>query len=209
MKKIKLTTTFARLKKEGACTGRYKHLAKSLGGITKYGRNTPINLLDIFKHNGTEDMLWSLRATKENCDKVARLMACDFAEEVLPIFKKARPKDKRPEEAIRIARLYAEDKATDKARAAAGAAAEAAAGAAARAAARAAAWAAAEAAAWAAARDAARAAAGAAAGAAAWAAAWDAAGAAAGDAAWAAAWDAAGAAAGKKQSQIIKRYLRY
>jgi hypothetical protein len=38
--------------------------------------------------------------------KVLRLLACDFAEHVLPIFEKRRPGDLRPREAIAAARAY-------------------------------------------------------------------------------------------------------
>ena len=84
-------------------------------------------------------------------DKNLRLFACWCAEQVLPIYEKDYPNDKRPRHAIDSARRYAEGLATAKELSAAWAAA----------------WAAASAAAWAAARAAALAAA--------WAAAWDAA----------------------------------
>ena len=77
-------------------------------------------------------------------ESVTRLFACDCAERALPIYERDYPKDKRPREAIRVARMFAQGKATNDelaaAWAAAGAAAWAAAGAAAWAAARAAAW---------------------------------------------------------------------
>ena len=119
-------------------------------------------------------------------DRVARLFACDCAERVLPIYEKDYPKDKRPRQAIEVARRYAEGKASDSELAAA----------------RAAAWDEAWTAAWDAARTAA------------WDAAWDAAWAAArdaaGDAAWAAAWDAAGDAAGDKEHKWqVKRLMWY
>ena len=92
-------------------------------------------------------------------DKTVRLFAADCAEHVLPIFEKNHPKDQRPRETIRIARLYAKGKATRGELDAAWAAARAAAWDAARAAAWDAAWAAARTAArdaaWDAARDAA------------------------------------------------------
>jgi hypothetical protein len=91
---MKLTTTFDRLKKAGVCEDGYKKLAKSLGGVTKYGLNTPINLLHILESNGVDDCLWALRATVEECEIISRLMAADFAESVLPIFEKERPDDK-------------------------------------------------------------------------------------------------------------------
>ena len=103
-------------------------------------------------------------------DRIARLFACDCAERVLPIYEKDYPKDKRPRQAIEVARRYAEGKASDSELAAAWTAA--------RAAAWDAAWTAARAAAWAAAWDAA------------WDAVWDAARDAAMDATWAAAWAA-------------------
>ena len=119
-------------------------------------------------------------------DRIARLFACDCAERVLPIYEKDYPKDKRPRQAIEVARRYAEGKASDSELAAA------------RAAARAAAWDAAGAAARAAAWDAA------------WTAAWAAAGAAAGAAARTAAWAATrdAARAAERQWQV-KRLMWY
>jgi hypothetical protein len=55
--------------------------------------------------------------------RTQRLFACDCAERVLHLFEAKRPDDKRPREAIRIARLYAEGKATEDELAAARAAA--------------------------------------------------------------------------------------
>jgi hypothetical protein len=201
-----LTTSLALLHAAGACTDRYRHLAKALGGVKAYGRETPIPLLSILSHNGLHDALWALVAVPEDevplRDRVARLFACDCAERVLPVFERECPGDVRPREAIAVARRYAAGAASEAEMAAARDAAGAAAWAAARDAAWAAAWAAARDAAWAAgaaARDAAGAAAWDAArdaGAAARAAAWAAARAAAGDAARAAAWAAARAAAG-------------
>ena len=191
-----LTTTFKRLRSAGACETRYKFLRAALMGVKD---TEPINLLTILETNGLDDALWALSATAENCDKVARLMAADFAEEVLPIWKKY-SKDKRPELAIKAARDFANGLITNEERDAAWDAARAAAGDAG--------WDAAWDAARAAAGAAARAAAGAAAGDAAWAAAWDAARAAAGAAAGDAAWDAGWDAAKTKQTEIFTRYLQ-
>ena len=219
-----LTTTLDLLHKAYACTSRYKVLCAALG--TDYPHDKPIDLLTILGSNGLDDALWAMCATEQDCEKIARLMAADFAEQVLPIWKKY-SQDTRPELAIKAARDFANglinreqlaaawDAAWDAARNAAGAAAGDAAGdaawAAAGDAARDAAWAAAGAAAGAAARAAARAAA--------WDAARNAVGAAAGDAAGDAAWDAAGdaawnarAAAGdaarEKQKEIFVGYLQ-
>jgi hypothetical protein len=195
---MKLTTTLNRLKQAAACTSRYEHLVRALGGIS-FDHDAPINLLTILAHNGTEDCLWALCATEQNCDTVARLMAADFVEAALPLYESKYPGDARPRQAIEAARAFARGEINTDQLAAAGAAAWAAAGAAAAAAA----WAAARAAALAAAL-----AAGAAAGAAARAAAL-AAGAAAGAAALAAALaaGAAAGAAGDAQADIIRKYL--
>jgi len=70
----------------------------------------------------------------------ARLFACDCAERVLPLFERKRPDDRRPRQAIEVARRFANGEATRDELLAAWDAAWAAAWAAARAAARAAAW---------------------------------------------------------------------
>ena len=124
-------------------------------------------------------------------ERMARLLACDYAERVLPIFEKEYSGDPRVRNCIEVARRFAQGKATKEEITAARDAARDAA----RGAARGAAWAAARGAAWGAAWAAAWAAAGAAwdAAGAAWAAAgaaWDAARAAARDAAGAAGWNA-------------------
>lgn len=160
-------TTFNLLREHGACESGYRRLAKSLGGIDTYGRDTPIPLTAVLDSNGLDDALWCLRATTEPCDKFARLLAVGFALEVQHLMT-----DPRSLAALDTAERYAQGRATDAELAAANIAANIAANAAANAAAGnaardagAAAWAAA----WAAARDA-----GGDAGAAAWAAAGDA-----------------------------------
>jgi hypothetical protein len=147
-------TTFEKLKAQGACEEGYRKLAKALGGISTYGKDRPITLIQILDSNGLDDALWALRACDE-CDRFARELACDFADECLPIFEKYAPKDDRPRKAIEVARRYARGEATQEELAAAWAAARDAARAAARAAAWDAAWDAARAAAWDAARAAA------------------------------------------------------
>jgi len=172
-------TTFNLLREHRACEGGYKKLAKTLGGIRKYGKDTPIAFMVILDSNGIDDAVWSLRAVPKEQeaerDRIARLMACDFAEHVLHIFETTRPDDDRPRKAIEVARRYAVGEATEQELDAARDAAWDAA----RDAARTAAWDAARAAAWDAARDAA----------------WD--------AARAAAWDAERQA----QVEVFKKYL--
>jgi hypothetical protein len=143
---VKLHTTFAEIKKHNPCTDGYKKLDKNLGGIAKYGRKTPITLMQILDSNGVQDAIWSLRCGMD--EKFARLFACDCAERVLHLFEAKYPNDDRPRKAIEVAQRFANGDATteeltaawDAARDAARAAARDAAWDAARAAARGAAW---------------------------------------------------------------------
>lgn len=98
-----LTTTFKLLRNKNACKPKYKLLRAALKGTKD---NEPINLLTILETNGLDDAIWALCATAENCDKIVRLMAADFAEQVLPIWQ-AHSQDKRPELAIKAARDFA------------------------------------------------------------------------------------------------------
>ena len=125
------TTSFRLLHDARACKERYRFLAKALGGIKAYGRDTPITLLQILNINGLDDALWALRACPDS-DTFARLLACDYAEHVLPIFETRYPDDYRPREAIAVSRRYARGEATDAELSAAWPAAWSAAGSAAR-----------------------------------------------------------------------------
>ena len=117
MNKLMLSTTF-RIMKHNSCNKKYKHIGKALGGIRKYGRNTPITLLQIFDICGLGYTLWALRYMfpyqEQKRDKIARLFACDCAEDVLHIFEQEYPDDKRPHNAIETARKYAVGEATDE-----------------------------------------------------------------------------------------------
>jgi len=106
------TTSFRLLHDAGACKERYRFLAKALGGIKAYGRDTPITLLQILNINGLDDALWAVRACPDS-DTFARLLACDYAEHVLHIFEAKYPDDYRPREAIAVSRRYARGEATD------------------------------------------------------------------------------------------------
>ena len=106
-------TSLELLYEAGACAGRYKFLAKALGGITKYGKDTPITLLQILDINGLDDTLWALRACPGS-ERFSRLLACDYAEHVLHAYETRYPNDDRPQKAIETSRRYAYGKATMK-----------------------------------------------------------------------------------------------
>ncbi len=147
-----LHTTFAKALKYNACRESYRKMGKALGGITQYGKDTPIPLDKVLAVCGLHNAIWSLRCTVEPSENILIEFACLCAEHVLHIYEDKHPDDKRPRKAIEAVRVCITDKAAaDAARAAADAAWDA--GAAAGAAARAAAWDA-GAAAWAAAWDA-------------------------------------------------------
>ena len=168
-------TTYRLLRENHACKDRYVLFHKSATTLGYNGDTTPIPLTVALETNGLDDALWALRAVlpeeEKTRDRLARLLACDYAEHVLPMFEKHYPTDKRPKMAMEVARRYALGNASKEELSAAWAAAWAAAGDTAGAAVWAAAGNAAGAAAWAAAGDAAGAAVWAAAGAADWAAA--------------------------------------
>ena len=107
-----LCTTFRLLRTYGACTSGYAKLARHIRdqhGTTPedYGMDRPIAIATILESNGMADALWSLRATQEPSDRFTRLLACDFAEHVLPIFEAKRPDDLRPRQAIEVSRRFA------------------------------------------------------------------------------------------------------
>ncbi len=59
-----LHTTFEAIRSHGFSDSGYRKLAKSLGDIKAYGRDTPIPLTTIVKSNGIADALWCLRAVQ-------------------------------------------------------------------------------------------------------------------------------------------------
>ena len=109
-----LTTTFKELHGWGACRPGYRKLAKGLGGIRTYGRTTPVKLSQVLDICGIEDCFWVLdRATldKSYAPEI-RLLICDYAELILPIFEDKYPGDSRPRAAIETARRFANGEAT-------------------------------------------------------------------------------------------------
>ena len=69
--------------------------------------DAPLSLLTILASNGLDDALWALRAV-DGYDREIRLLACDFAEHVLPIWEAQYPDDNRPRTCIETARRYAD-----------------------------------------------------------------------------------------------------
>ena len=82
-----LFTTFEKLHENQACTEGYRKLARSLGGVNKYGKDMPIPLDKILESNGLQDTIWSLRATTESSENLLIEFACRCAEHVLHFYE--------------------------------------------------------------------------------------------------------------------------
>ena len=112
--------TIKRLKSWRPCGSymRDKRLLKLTGGRKSL---TPLQIaaLDIT----VEDRLWVLLRPEIIPEKRLHLLACDFAESVLPIFEAQYPYDKRPRAAIEAKRRWVAGEITDEELAAAWAAA--------------------------------------------------------------------------------------
>ena len=105
---MKLTTTFNELRKAGACRDGYRKLAEHLGGVAKYGKARPLNIITILDSNGLDDCLWVINTM---ADKKTRVyVSAKFAESVLPIFEKKYPNDKRPRDCIDACFDFCNDK---------------------------------------------------------------------------------------------------
>ena len=109
-----LTLTFKAAKREGACKESYRKFARFKGGVNKWGEDKPFPLLEVLEHNGLDDALWALECCEpiEERDRIARLFICDCAERVLHLFEEKFPDDKRPRQAIEVARRFAIGQAT-------------------------------------------------------------------------------------------------
>jgi hypothetical protein len=81
-----LHTTFELARMHNPCLGSYRKAVRALGGIKTYGKDTPIPLTRVYEICGLDDALWCLRCVlpeeEEERDKVARLLACTYAEGV-------------------------------------------------------------------------------------------------------------------------------
>ena len=134
-----LYTTGNLAKAADACRDDFEKIRAALGG-TSYGMDTPVPLARVLEIAGLDAALWALRCVppeqEAERDRIARLFACDAAETELHLFERECPGDRRPREAIAVARRFAIGNASNSERAAAWAAAGDAAWAAARAAAR-------------------------------------------------------------------------
>jgi hypothetical protein len=119
------TTTLAAIRAQSPCENGWRTLLAQLGKTA--ADDEPLPLLTVLNSNGLDDALWVLSCAMPD-DRLARHFQAWCAEQVLHLFERKRPNDKRVRDQIATLR-------DDRADAAARAAARDAAGAAARAAA--------------------------------------------------------------------------
>jgi hypothetical protein len=101
-----LTTNFVRVKAEPGSEEIYKKLAEALGGVSRYGQNTPITLDIIVESTGLADAIWAMSCVNESPFNLLMEFACRCAEHALPVFEAKYPEDKRVRAAIAAARKY-------------------------------------------------------------------------------------------------------
>ena len=104
---INPTTTLAKIRSHSPCEDGYKKLCKSLGGIRKYGKDTPITVRQIVESNGLADALWCLRTMPEHNNRW-RLLAVRYARTVQRFMT-----DPRSLAALDVAERHANGLATD------------------------------------------------------------------------------------------------
>jgi hypothetical protein len=107
---LMLHTTFNKCHEAGACPEGYRKLAKALGGVDKYGKDTPIPLSKIVESNGLLDAIWTLRCTLEPSENIQIEFACRCAEHVLHFYEDKYPDDNRLRKAIETTRACITDK---------------------------------------------------------------------------------------------------
>ena len=102
-------TTLAKLKAAGACQKRYRHLCEALGGVSAYGKDTPLPYTRILELNGVEACLWSLAHGDAESLLVCRLAALAFAQRAERYTDDVRVKD-----CNKITHLYLHGEATEE-----------------------------------------------------------------------------------------------
>ena len=95
-----LYTTLKLCKENNACSTGYRDLIKSLP--KDCSATEPIPLTHVIKSNGYEDAIWALRAITEPCRDFITNYAVWCAEQVLEIYEKKHPNDKRVRESLKV-----------------------------------------------------------------------------------------------------------
>ena len=102
-----ITTTLRAIREQEPSSDLLEKLIKNLNGMSE---DEPLKFSTIVESNGIEDALWCLRSLPDEHLPAIRLLAADIAERVLHIYEEKFPDDKRPREAIKAARDFANGK---------------------------------------------------------------------------------------------------
>ena len=104
-----ITTTLAKIRAKSPCHPGYRKLCRSLGGVSKYGKDTPVTFRQIYESNGYDDTIWCLCAIDEKWGSLIRHFAIDCVEDVRYLLT-----DERSLNALRVARRFVDGEATDE-----------------------------------------------------------------------------------------------
>jgi len=109
-----LETTLRKLREHKASNVSYGQLVEALGD--EYGDDTPLPVSRILDINGVSDALWALRACdmSQKDKNAVYLLACDYAEHVLPVFENKHPDDPYPRAAIEARRAWVRGEISDE-----------------------------------------------------------------------------------------------
>lgn len=85
-----------------------RRLAKQLGGVRKFGRKTPLRIVEMASRVGVWDAMFLIRETAGIWEvNEARLLAADLAAEALPVYERFKPHCGAVKQAIEAAREFA------------------------------------------------------------------------------------------------------
>lgn len=102
-----ITFTLRQIKAHDPCQTGWRKLCRNLGGIKRYGLDTPITIDQIYQSNGYSDAMWALRTLGEKHNNILRHFAVDCAESVNHLLK-----DERSLKIVEVARAFADGKAS-------------------------------------------------------------------------------------------------
>ena len=113
---MNLQTTRQILRASKPCADGWAKLLKNLPTDNRY--KTPILFSHILKVNGLYDTLWALRSVmpeqERERDREARLLACEYAQDVLYIFEAKYRDNYFPRMCLEVARKFALGQATEE-----------------------------------------------------------------------------------------------
>ena len=99
-----INTTLTKIRDCHPCEESWVDLLAGLGK-TK-ADDDPVPMTDILRICGIADCLWATRSLPEH-DKTWRLLACDYADNMLHLFEDKYPDDSRPRDCIAVSRRSA------------------------------------------------------------------------------------------------------